>query len=209
MHEESENVSWPTIGKDIKRAVEKCPGWVKRRIQRNELLIGTLLPEGSWEIIELGYFKSKGKWYIVVVDYYLRYLDVHEVRKMTSRAAISYLKILFSKFEIPLIVRSDNYENSMNLVLYELQEFAIGVPEIVQSSSKYPQSNGLAEAMVKLAEKLVEGDLELSILGCRTIPLDHGMSPGKLHVGWRLQGTLPITRLPVTGRFYLCNNKTH
>ena len=48
------------------------------RIPRNEPLIGTPSPGGTWEVIAMDYCLSQGKWDIIVVDYYSRYFDVHD-----------------------------------------------------------------------------------------------------------------------------------
>ena len=67
---------------------------------------------------------------------------------------------------------------------YELQEFTRKMGfQIVPSSPKYPQSNGLTEAMFKEAKKLVKGALEMGLLGYRMTPLDQGPSPGELLMG--------------------------
>ena len=184
------SVWWPNIGQDIKRVVEECPDCVESRSARKEPLIGTALPNGPWEKVAIDYFNCQGKWYILIVDYYSRYLDVHEMRTMTTRATITYLKTIFAKVGIPLQVRCDS---GTNLTSHELNEFARKMGfKIVPASPKYPQSNGLAEAMVKVAKKLVKGDLELGLLAYRTTPLDQGPSPGELLMGRRLRGTLPL-----------------
>ena len=50
--------------------------------------MGTQLPEGPWEMISIDYFESQVKWYLVVVDYYLRYLNVHDIRNRSSRVTL-------------------------------------------------------------------------------------------------------------------------
>ena len=139
----------------------------------------------------MDYFKSR-KMVHCGGGLYSRYLYIHEMRKMTSRATINYLKTLFSKVGIPLIIRCDN---GTNLVSYELQEFAREMGfQIVPSSPKYPQNNGLAETMAKVNKKIATGDLEMGLLGYRKTPLDQGPSPVKLFMGRRLRGTLPNTQ---------------
>ena len=47
-----------TIRQDMKRAVEECPSCVESRIQRNEPLIGTPLPERPGGTVAMDYFQS-------------------------------------------------------------------------------------------------------------------------------------------------------
>lgn len=183
-------VWWPGIQQDIRHYVEKCPQCIEGRIQKSEPLMPSPLPEGPWEVVAVDYFKKDGRWFIVIADYYSRYLDVKELNTLTSQGTIKYLKEIFSKFGIPKVIRCDN---GTNLVSRSMECFAREMGfRIISSSPRYPQSNGFAEAMVKVGKKLLQGDLQRGLLAYRTTPLDLGPSPGELLLGRRLRSTLPM-----------------
>lgn len=62
------------------------------------------------------------------------------------------------------------------------------------SSPRYPQSNGLVEAGVKVVKKALKkgDDGYLSLMSYRSTPLQNGYSPAELLFGRRLRTRLPI-----------------
>ncbi|UYV76715.1 K02A2.6-like [Cordylochernes scorpioides] len=64
----------------------------------------------------------------------------------------------------------------------------------VASSPRFPQSNGMAEAGVKIAKLVLKKnqDPSLGVLECRLTPLENGCSPAELLMGPELRTTLPI-----------------
>ena len=92
--------------------------------------------------------------FLVVVDYFSKYLIVRKIPSSTSSAVIKELGMIFSEFGNPLVFRSDNGP------CYLSQEFKFFMQnwlvEHRTSSPHYPQSNGLAESMVKVSKNLIE-----------------------------------------------------
>ncbi|UYV61344.1 hypothetical protein LAZ67_1004485 [Cordylochernes scorpioides] len=64
----------------------------------------------------------------------------------------------------------------------------------VASSPRFPQSNGMAEAGVKIAKLFLKKnqDPSLGLLECRSTPLENGCSPAELLMGRKLRKTLTI-----------------
>ncbi|UYV82908.1 hypothetical protein LAZ67_22001344 [Cordylochernes scorpioides] len=64
----------------------------------------------------------------------------------------------------------------------------------VTSSPRFPQSNGMAEAGVKIAKMILKKnqDPSLGLLEYRSTPLENGYSPAELLMGRKLRTTLPI-----------------
>ncbi|UYV79044.1 hypothetical protein LAZ67_17000853 [Cordylochernes scorpioides] len=64
----------------------------------------------------------------------------------------------------------------------------------VTSSPRFPQSNGMAEAGVKIAKLILKKnqDPSLGLLEYRSTPLENGYSPAELLMGRKLRTTLPI-----------------
>ncbi|XP_054287901.1 uncharacterized protein LOC129003629 [Macrosteles quadrilineatus] len=66
--------------------------------------------------------------------------------------------------------------------------------EIITSSPKLPQSNGLAESAVSTAKKILSKckDVEIGLLSYRTAPLENVYSPAELLMGRKIRSTVPI-----------------
>ncbi|EFN78914.1 hypothetical protein EAI_05055, partial [Harpegnathos saltator] len=63
------------------------------------------------------------------------------------------------------------------------------------SSSKYSQSNGAAEAAVKIAKSIIKksnGNINLGLLAYRTTPLENGFSPAQLMFSRQIHSRVPL-----------------
>ena len=101
---------------------------------------------------DLFYFRRVD--FLAVVDYFSNYLLVRKIANSTSSAVIKELRMIFSEFGKPQVFRSDNGP------CYVSQEFRFFMQNWSikhrTSSPHYPQSNGLAESMVKVSKNLIE-----------------------------------------------------
>ena len=85
-------------------------------------------------------FDFRGKVYILVVDYYSRWVDMRLPTSQTSEAVINVLKSIFSTHGIPDIVMSDSCLRFSADLFYQFAEENGFVH--VTSSPHYPQANG-------------------------------------------------------------------
>ena len=112
-----------------------------------------------------------GKTYLLVVDYFSRYVKVQTLSTTTSASVIKVLKAVFPHHGIPTTLVSDNGPQ------YSPQEFANFSHEYnfthTSSSQRYPQSNDLAERMVRTVKSLLSksSDLHSALLAYRSTPL--------------------------------------
>ena len=81
---------------------------LKRLSTEENHFITTLLPECPWQIVGTDLFELDGSHYILVMDYFSRYLKVTKLISTLSSNVINTLKVAFSGHGIPKIVRSDS-----------------------------------------------------------------------------------------------------
>ena len=188
----SASVWWPGVSKDMENFVKCCPDCQKSTTPPREPLLQSSLPDYPWERVATDLFELNGTTYLLVVDYYSRYIEVQKLKSTTSASIITALKAVFSHHGIPATVVSDN---GPQYASQEMKEFSqsYGFSHIT-SSPHYPQSNGKAERAVKTAKSLLEHspDPYLALLSYRTTPLPWcGLSPAELLMGRRLRTDVP------------------
>lgn len=187
------SVWWPGISAQIKAIVEHCETCCKYRKQQAEPLLPTPLPERPWQLIATDLFELNKNTYLLIVDYYSRYVEVITLHKNTSSVAvIQALKTIFARHGIPDEVRSDNGPQ------YHCKEFvqfakAWGFKHTT-SSPRYPQSNGEVERAVRTVKDILkkEDDPTKALLAYRATPLASGYSPAELLMGRKIKSTIPI-----------------
>ena len=150
-----EFVFWVNINSDLKEMVEKCD--ICQSQQNSTASVQKYVsevPPHPWHTLGSDLFYFHRIDFLVVVDYFSKYLIVRKIPNSTSSAVIKELGMIFSEFGNPLVFRSDNGP------CYSSQEFKFFMQnwlvEHRTSSPHYPQSNGLAESMVKVSKNLIE-----------------------------------------------------
>lgn len=142
------------------------------------------IPDLPYVKIALDITEFGGKKYLIIVDYFSRWLEILKLCNKTSESVIEVLKDNFARLGIPQEIVADN----MPFGSYGFRKFANEWNfKIITSSPHYVQSNGLAERGVGIAKdmlrksKLTEVDVELFLLNYRNTPLT-GLqhSPAKL-----------------------------
>ncbi|UYV84092.1 K02A2.6-like, partial [Cordylochernes scorpioides] len=143
--------------------------------------------------IGMDLFKFENKWYLVVIDYYSRFPEMVQLDRLTANVVVRSCKSIFARHGIPETVVSDN-----GTQFGTAREFANFAKQYgfthVTSSPRFPQSNGMAEAAVKIAKLILKKnqDPSLGLLEYRSTPLENGYSPAELLMGHKLRTTLPI-----------------
>ncbi|UYV73615.1 K02A2.6-like [Cordylochernes scorpioides] len=162
-------------------------------VSKHEPLIPTNFPTRPWQKIGMDLFKFENKWYLVVIDYYSRFPEVVQLDRLTANVVVRGCKSIFARHGIPETVVSDN--GTQFGAAREFANFArqYGFTHIT-SSPRFPQSNGMAEAGVKIAKLILKKnqDPSLGLLEYRSTPLENGYSPAELLMGRKLRTTLPI-----------------
>ena len=77
------SVWWPGSYKEIKEKVESCHFCQESRAaQKKEPLMPTVLPNKPWQKVSTDLFELAGRKYLVVMDYYLRFIEILNLVEM-------------------------------------------------------------------------------------------------------------------------------
>src|SRR4029434_630538 len=153
-------------------------------------LITTPLPARPWQRLAADIFQWGKGHYLVVIDYFSRYIEVANLLTLTTATTVERLNIIFARFGIPEVLMTDNgpqFASSEFLAFAQEYDF-----EHVTSSPRYPQSNGEAERAVRTVKQILSKnqDHQKALLAYRTTPLAHGVSPAELLIGRKLKYTV-------------------
>ena len=160
---------------------------------RREPLIPSKLPDYPWQKIGTDLFYLKKSNYILIIDYFSRFIEVIKLKSTTSQAIIEALQSVFSRHGIPETVISDDGPQ------YSSNEFDTFAKKYnfnhITSSPLFPQSNGQVERAVQTVKRLMKrsDDPYMALLTYRSTSLPWcNFSPSELLMGRRLRTTLPI-----------------
>ena len=93
------------------RIAEMVQNCTTCRIHYNDVaepLLPTMLPTRPWEHVCNDLFYCKQRWYLLLVDYYSRYIEVSLIAAISSCDVIEHLKSHFARHGIPEIITSNN-----------------------------------------------------------------------------------------------------
>ena len=139
-------------------------------------------------------FQWKKHTYLLIVDYYSRFIEISQLNRTTAEDVILHTKSIYARHGIPEVVVSDNGpQYSAEAYARFPREYQF---EHITSSPHYPQSNGEAELAVQTVKCLLkkEGDPYLALLSYRATPLQSGFSPSELLMPRKLRTNVPVTR---------------
>ena len=88
---------WPTMNQQIEEAVKNCTTCADYQNKLPpEPLIPTQIPNLPFNQVTVDLFEFESKQYILVVDYYSKFIEVRELKDMRSHTTIDALKSIFS-----------------------------------------------------------------------------------------------------------------
>ena len=114
-------VWWPGVAKEMDNFVQSCPICQRTTPTTREPLITIPLPRFPWERIAGDLLELKGSMYLLVVDYYSRFMEVQKLNSTTSTSVITHLKSLSARFGIPAEMVTDN---GLQFASNEMKEFS-------------------------------------------------------------------------------------
>ena len=160
-------VWWPGMDQEI---VKKVKGYDKCQSNQSAPAEAPLHPWEwpglPWSRIHIDYAGPyKGEMFLVDMDAYSKWLEVHRMKSITSTATIEKLREMFATHGLPATVVSDN---GSNFTSSEFQEFMKknGIKHI-KVAPYHPASNGLAERAVRIFkegyEKMEDGSVQTKL----------------------------------------------
>ena len=182
---------WPGLSRQIEDLVKQCRKCTEWRINKKEPMIPSVVPDRLWQVIGTDICFVKKCPYLIVVDYFSKFIEVNYLSSLSSSETIRTIKSVFARHGISEVVRSDNgpqYDSAKFAKFAEDWEFKHGT-----SSPLYAQSNGEAERAVQTVKNLLqkEDDPSKALLTYRSTPLQRGKSPSELLFGHQIRCTLP------------------
>lgn len=187
------SVWWPRLSQDLSVFIERCSFCqVYRRKNKSEPMKCSVLPERPWMKLGIDLFELEGRTYLVVVDYFSRWIEVKFLKRTDSETTIFKLNEIFACFGIPECLISDGgpqFSSKLFMMFSKDYDFVHKI-----SDPHYPQGNGCAERAVKVAKRLFRSpDPTLALMAYRNTPLEvTGYSPARLLMGRNTRTLLPM-----------------
>lgn len=192
-----ETVYWPNINTQLQDYLSNCQACLTHRKQNSkEPLLSHEIPNRPWCKLGVDIFHFANQPFIIVIDYYSKYIEISKLYSLKSESVIAELKSIFRRHGIPETVMSDNGpEFSSNM----FQEFSLQWKfHHVTSSPRYAQSNGQIERAVQTVKNIMKKtsfdktDLDLALLEYLSTPISVDVpSPSELLYSRRLRSILP------------------
>ena len=85
-----------------------CQTCCKFQSQGAEPLIPSTLPSLPWQKVAMDIFEWKKSLYLLILDYYSRYIEIAKLSRLTSTEVIMHVKSIFARHGILQKVISDN-----------------------------------------------------------------------------------------------------
>ena len=87
-----DSVWWPGLSTQIKTKVEDCPTCVKERQPAHEPLDTTPVPDRPWKKLGSDIMEWEGEDYLLVVDYFSKYIELALLKNLTSETTVGHMK---------------------------------------------------------------------------------------------------------------------
>ena len=147
-----QHMFWPGMEADIKDYMRRCQVCIKRSRPAREPLQPLEIPDRPWQKLGMDFFDLKGKCYILICDYFLKFPYIISCK--TSWGSLKDRLIdLFSNEGFLKEIISDNSSpfNSQEFTDY----LSLHGVKHTTSSSHYPQSNGFIERHIQTVKNLL------------------------------------------------------
>ena len=148
------SVWWPGLSHQLEEVVKQCPTCIKERVNPAEPVIPSELRDRPWQKVAADLFELEGHPYLLVIDYFSRYIEVAKLSSTTSPDVSVHLQSMFERHGIPEQLISDNGPQFSSTSFAKFAE-DYGFTHIL-TSPRYPQANGEVERAVQTVKNLLK-----------------------------------------------------
>ena len=189
-----QSVWWPGMSSDIEKMVKTCTECIKCAVPQVEPLLSSPMPTLPWQKVATDLFEWKGAVYLLIIDYFSRWIEIARMEQTTSNKVVQHMKSIFARYGIPEVVVSDNGPQYSSALFSQFAN-TYGFKHIT-SSPHYPQANGEAERAVRTIKGMLKKaqDPYLALLTYRSTPTAIGFTPAELLMSCKLRTTVQISR---------------
>lgn len=187
---------WPGLDSEIEKMISTCHiCQVNANRNQKEPLISHDIPSRPFEKLATDILEFKGKDYLVVVDYYSKWIELKQLRRKQASDVNMCLLEIFSRNGIPKVIIADNVPFNS----FECREFSKSLDfKFETSSPRYPRSNGMAERGVNIVKDIMRKannmqEIYLALLEYRsTPPKDLSYTPSQLLQNRMIRSKMPM-----------------
>lgn len=188
---------WPELNNQLKNIISNCQACLTyRKGNSKEELCPHDIPNKPWLKVGTDLFWFNGNIYLLVVDYYSKFIEIVELKSTLSTSIINHIKGIFSRYGIPETLVSDGGPQ------FSSTEFANFSREWcfshVTTSPYNSQSNGQAERAVQTIKYLLKicsysgSDYRLALIEYLNTPINNNLpSPSEILLSRKLRSVLP------------------
>ena len=186
-------VFWPDMTKDIEELVSSCEKCMKYQSKQPKEPMQTRdVPFLPCQTAASDILEHKNQNYLVVIDYYSKYIEALQLKGKASQDVIQGLKEIFSRHEYPQTLVADNKPYNSRA----LRQFAYRCGmQITTVSPTYNQSNGLAEKAVHIVKNMLRkgGNLNEEPMEYRNTPISNfPYSPNQMLFSRQVRTQVPV-----------------
>ena len=193
---------WPRMHVEIAEAVRHCETCQLAQPQQQQPLMSYPIPTHPWQFVANDCFEINGRHYVVLVDIYSDFIELSQLPDLNSNALIKAIKPVFATHGAPAILITDNGTNFISSKFHRfLKSWDVNH---ITSSPHHHQSNGQAEAAMKLMEGIIK-KLQKKELTCGKPSWNGTMQPQQactVHLRKRLLSRRTRSMLPCKATDY-------
>ena len=185
--------NWPGLSAELQNFITSCPTCARHRKNPAEPLLSTPIPTLPWQKVAADFLQLNNKTYLLVVDYFSKYIEATQLHTTTSTQTIRFLRDIFARHGIPEEFVSDNGPQ------FASDEFASFAREIqmrhVTTSLPAVKRHGRTRSPDSQTSSSLYTTSQLSdaLLSYGSTPLEHGFSPAELLFSRVIRSTIPTT----------------
>ena len=105
-------VWWPGMGRELEDLIRKCPVCCKYQLQHAEPLCPSCFPDYPWQRVGADLFQWKQATYLLVIDYFSRYIKIAKISGATAIAVISQINVMGSHKSSSLTMDHSSHQGS-------------------------------------------------------------------------------------------------